>query len=152
MKTYAVKANDIKRQWHVIDADGQVLGKIATQAANLLSGKHKPLFARNADVGDFVVVINAARVRFTGKKLEQKKYYSHSGYPGGLKEVSLALQMERAPEVVIEHAVKGMLPRNKLNAKMMKRLRIYSGAQYPAKTEKATAAAAPKPEQSTKQA
>ena len=131
MKTYTVKASDIKREWHVIDASDQILGKLATRVATLLSGKHKPMFARNADNGDFVVVVNAGKIRFTGDKAGQKMYHSHSQYPGGLKSISLEKQLQTAPERVIEHAVKGMLPRNKLNARMMKRLRVYTGADSP---------------------
>jgi large subunit ribosomal protein L13 len=127
MKTVSVKTSDIKREWHTIDASDEVLGKLATRAANLLMGKHKPLFSRNADVGDFVVVTNAAKVKVTGNKPAQKLYHSHSGYPGGLKTVSLGKLIETHPERVIEHAVKGMLPKNRLNAKMMKRLRVYTG-------------------------
>jgi large subunit ribosomal protein L13 len=128
MKTYSVKASDIKREWHIIDASDEILGKLATRVAKLLSGKHKPMFARNMDVGDFVVVINASKVRFTGNKMKQKMYYHHSGYPGGLRSEKLEDLMEKYPERVIENAVKGMLPRNKLNARMMKRLRIFAGA------------------------
>jgi large subunit ribosomal protein L13 len=131
MKTYSVKAKDIKREWHIIDASDEVLGKLATRVARLLSGKHKPLFAPNMDVGDFVVIINASKIRFTGNKLKQKMYYSHSGYPGGLKTERLEELQEKYPERIIEHAVKGMLPRNKLNASMMKRLRIYNTAENP---------------------
>ena len=127
MKTVSVKAGDIKREWHTIDAADEVLGKLATRAANLLMGKHKPLFSRNADVGDFVIVTNAAKIQVTGNKAGQKLYHSHSGYPGGLKTVSMDKMMETYPERVIEHAVKGMLPKNHLNAKMMKRLRVYKG-------------------------
>jgi large subunit ribosomal protein L13 len=131
MKTYSIKASDIKREWHVIDAADQVLGKIATRAANLLAGKGKVLFARNMDVGDFVVIVNAAKIRVTGKKPEQKIYYRHSRYPGGLRSAALKQVMEVRPETALEHAVKGMLPRNRLNAKMMKRLRIYTGSEAP---------------------
>jgi large subunit ribosomal protein L13 len=131
MKTYSVKADDIKRQWHVIDASDEILGRLATRIAKLLMGKHKPLFTRNMDVGDFVVVINASRVRFTGNKAEQKIYYRHSGYPGGLKSITLEKLMQTKPERVIEYAVKGMLPRNRLNAKMMKRLRVFAGDSHP---------------------
>lgn len=141
MKTYAVKASDIKREWHVIDAKDEILGKLATRIARLLAGKHKPMFAANADVGDFVVVINAAQVRFTGKKLEQKMYYRHSMYPGGLRTTSLGDLMEKSPELVIQHAVKGMLPRNRLNAKRLKRLRIFAADQQ---NMKKTAPAKPK--------
>lgn len=131
MKTYSVKADDIKREWHIIDASDEILGKLATRVARLLSGKHKPLFARNMDVGDFVVVINASKVRFTGKKAGQKMYYRHSQYPGGLRSERLEELVEKYPERIIEHAVKGMLPRNRLNARMMKRLRIFTGADNP---------------------
>jgi large subunit ribosomal protein L13 len=142
MKTVTVKASDIKREWHTIDASEEVLGKLATRAANLLMGKHKPLFARNADVGDFVIVTNAAKIKVTGSKTTQKMYHSHSGYPGGLKTVSLEKLMETFPERAIEHAVKGMLPKNHLNAKMMKRLRVYKGeVSKPAQKAKATTAA-----------
>ncbi|MDD5190399.1 MAG: 50S ribosomal protein L13 [Dehalococcoidales bacterium] len=147
MKTYSPKASEIKREWHVIDAKDEVLGKLSTRIATLLMGKHKAMFARNADVGDFVVVINAEKIKFTGKKGEQKMYYRHSGYPGGLKTISLDKLMETKPEQVIEHAVKGMLPRNLLNAKMMKRLRVFTGETHPytlkkEKTAKTTAPAA----------
>ena len=131
MKTITVKAGDIKREWHTIDASDEILGKLATRAANLLMGKHKPLFSRNADVGDFVVVTNAAKIQVTGNKTGQKLYHSHSGYPGGLKTVTLEKLMDTYPERVIEHAIKGMLPKNHLNAKMMKRLRVYAGDAHP---------------------
>ncbi len=131
MKTYSTKASDIKRQWHVIDASGKVLGRLATQAASLLMGKHKPIFSRHLDTGDFVVIINADKVRFTGNKAEQKLYYRHSGYPGGLKSISLEKMLETNPSRVIEHAVKGMLPHNRLGAQMMKKLRVYAGEEHP---------------------
>ncbi len=130
-KTYSVKASDIERKWHVIDASDEVLGRLATRIAGLLMGKHKPTFSRHLDVGDFVVIINADKVRVTGNKSKQKMYYRHSGYPGGLKSVSLERMMQTYPNRVIEHAVKGMLPRNKLNAGMMKRLKVYSGDSHP---------------------
>jgi len=131
MKTYSTKASEIERQWHVIDASDKILGKLATEAAKLLMGKHKPMFTRHLDTGDFVVVINAEKVRFTGKKAEQKLYHSHSGYPGGLKTVSLGRLMETNPARVIEHAVKGMLPHNRLGAKMLKKLKVYAGEEHP---------------------
>jgi large subunit ribosomal protein L13 len=131
VKTYSVKASDIKREWHIIDASDEVLGKVATRAARLLSGKHKPMYAPNMDVGDFVVVINASKIKYTGNKLKQKMYYSHSQYPGGLKTERLEELQEKYPERILEHAVKGMLPRNKLNAKMLKRLRIFMSAENP---------------------
>jgi large subunit ribosomal protein L13 len=130
-KTYSVKASDIERGWHVIDASDEVLGRLATRVAGLLMGKHKPIFSRHLDVGDFVVIINAEKVRVTGNKAKQKMYYHHSGYPGGLKSISLEKMMQTHPNRVIEHAVKGMLPRNKLNAGMMKRLKVYSGDSHP---------------------
>jgi large subunit ribosomal protein L13 len=132
MKTYSTKASDIERQWHVIDASGKVLGRLATQAASLLMGKHKPIFTRSLDTGDFVVIINAGKVRFTGNKAEQKLYYRHSGYPGGgFKSISLEKMMQADPTRVIEHAVKGMLPHNRLGASMMKKLRVYAGENHP---------------------
>lgn len=127
MKTYSTKAGDIKREWHVIDASGQVLGQLATRAAHLLMGKHKTIFTRNLDTGDYIIVINAAKVQATGNKAAQKVYYRHSGYPGGLKSITLEKLMQTNPTRVIEHAVKGMLPHNRLRAKMMKRLRVYAG-------------------------
>jgi len=130
-KTYSIKASDIKREWHVVDASDQILGRMATRIASLLMGKHKPLFARNMDVGDFVVVLNADKVRVTGGKEKKKVYYRHSGYPGGLKSVSLEKVMATNPARVIEHAVKGMLPKNRLQARMMKRLRVYAGESHP---------------------
>ena len=131
MKTYSIKASDIKREWHVIDANDKILGRLATEIAKLLMGKQKPLFARNMDVGDFVVVINAEKIKVTGKKMTQKMYYRHSGYPGGLKTTSMERVMEKHPTRIIEHAVKGMLPQNRLKAKMMKRLKIYAGEAHP---------------------
>jgi len=131
MKTYSTKASDIKREWHIVDASGKVLGKQATQVASLLMGKHKPIFSRHLDVGDFVVVINAEKVRVTGNKAKQKRYYRHSGYPGGLKSINLERMLETHPTRVIEHAVKGMLPHTRLGAGMMKRLRVYVGDTHP---------------------
>ena len=131
IKTYSTKASDIKREWHSIDASGQILGKLATQVASLLMGKHKPIFCRHLDTGDFVVVINAEKVRVTGDKAKQKLYYRHSGYLGGLKSISLEKMMQTHPTRVIEHAVKGMLPHTRLEAGMMKRLRVYVGDAHP---------------------
>ena len=131
MKTYSPKASEIEREWHVIDASGKVLGKLATQVAGLLMGKHKPTFCRHLDMGDFVVVINAEKVSVTGNKAKQKLYYRHSGYPGGLKSVSLEGMMQTHPTRVIEQAVKGMLPRNRLGTKMIKKLRVYVGDAHP---------------------
>jgi len=131
IKTYSVKASDIERKWHIVDAEGQILGRMATQVARLLMGKHKPMFVRNMDVGDSVVVINADKVRFTGNKEKKKIYYRHTGYPGGLKATYLETMMQKNPERVVEHAVKGMLPKNRLQARMMKRLRVYAGDNHP---------------------
>jgi large subunit ribosomal protein L13 len=131
LKTYSTKASDIKREWHIIDASDKIIGRIATQIAGLLMGKHKPKFCRHLDIGDFVVVINAEKVQVTGNKAKQKLYYRHSGYPGGFKSVSLEKMMQTYPTRVIEHAVKGMLPSNRLKAKMMKRLRVCVGDTHP---------------------
>ena len=131
MKTYSTKASDIERQWHVMDASGKVLGRLATQIASLLMGKHKPTFNRHLDMGDYVVVTNAEKVRVTGNKAKQKVYYRHSGYPGGLKSINLEKMMQTRPTRVIEHAVKGMLPTNRLRARMMKRLKVYAGDTQP---------------------
>lgn len=131
MKTYVAKTSDIERQWHVIDASGKVLGRLATQIAGLLMGKQKPIFSRNLDTGDFVIVVNAEKVRVTGNKAKQKLYYRHSGYPGGLKSITFEKMMQTHPTRVIEHAVKGMLPHNRLGAKMIKKLRVYAGDAHP---------------------
>ena len=131
MKTYSVKKSDIERQWHVIDASDKVLGRLATGAASLLMGKHKPIFSRNQDTGDFVVIVNADKIRVTGNKAKQKVYYRHSGYPGGLKSISFEKMMQTKPTRVIEHAVKGMLPHNRLGAAMIKKLKVYAGDTHP---------------------
>ncbi len=131
MKTYAVKASEIERGWWVVDASDQTLGRLATRIATLLEGKHKPIYSPHLDTGDHVVVINAAKVKVTGDKLLQKRYYRHSNYPGGLKEESLKALMERKPELVIERAVKGMLPQNRLGRAMYKKLKVYAGAAHP---------------------
>jgi len=135
MKTYSTKQSDIKQQRHVIDASGKVLGSLATQVANLLMGKHKPIFTRNLDTGDFVIVINADKVRVTANKAKQKVYYRHSGYPGGLKAITFEKLMQTHPTRAIEHAVKGMLPHNPLGAKMFKKLRVYAGDAQPHPTQ-----------------
>ena len=131
MKTYSIKASDIERGWHVVDASGKVLGRLSTQVASLLMGKHKPIFSRNLDTGDFVVVINADKVRVTGDKAKQKLYYRHSGYPGGLKSISLEKMMQTNPTRAIEYAVRGMLPHTRLGASMMKKLKVYVGDTHP---------------------
>jgi large subunit ribosomal protein L13 len=140
VKTYAVKASEIERQWWVVDATGQTLGRLATRIATLLEGKHKPIYSPHLDTGDHVVVLNAAKVKVTGNKLAQKRYYRHSNYPGGLKEESLEALLERKPELVIERAVKGMLPRNRLGRAMFKKMKVYSGAEHPHQAQQPTAA------------
>jgi large subunit ribosomal protein L13 len=132
VRTYTPRAGEITREWHVIDATGQPLGRLAGRVAVLLRGKHKPTFSPHMDVGDYVVIINATQVGITGKnKPLQKMYYSHSGYPGGFKQISLQSMMARHPERVIEHAVKGMLPKNALGRQMYRKLRVYAGATHP---------------------
>jgi large subunit ribosomal protein L13 len=131
MKTFSTKASDIVRQWHVLDASGQTLGKLSTQVAQLLMGKGKPIFVRHLDTGDYVVVINAAKVKVTGKKVKQKIYYRHSGYPGGLKAVTLEVMLQTHPTRVIEHSVKGMLPHNRLGSAMFRKLKVYAGESHP---------------------
>jgi len=135
VKTYSPKVSEIKREWRVIDATDQVLGRLATRVARLLMGKHKPTFSRNLDVGDYVVVINAEKVRVTGNKAKQKVYYRHSGYPGGLKSITYDKLMQTNPTRVIEHAVEGMLPHTRLGARMMKKLRVYVGEAHPHLTQ-----------------
>jgi large subunit ribosomal protein L13 len=135
MRTYSTKVSDIERKWHVIDASGKTLGRLATEAAVLLKGKHKPMYSPHLDVGDFVVVVNADKIEVTGKKLTQKIYYRHSNYPGGLKSVSLEKMLETHPTRAIEHAVKGMLPHNRLGAAMFKKLKVYAGAEHPHKAQ-----------------
>jgi large subunit ribosomal protein L13 len=131
MKTYSTKAKDIERQWWVVDAADRTLGRVATEAASLLMGKHKPIYAPYIDTGDYVVVINAGKVRVTGKKPVQKVYYRYSGYPGGLKSPTFREMFERDPGRVIELAVKGMLPHNRLGRAMIKKLKVYPGDEHP---------------------
>jgi large subunit ribosomal protein L13 len=140
VKTYAVKASEIERSWWVVDATDQTLGRLATRIATLLEGKHKPLYSPHLDTGDHVVVINALKIKVTGNKLAQKRYYRHSNYPGGLKEESLQALMARKPEAVIERAVKGMLPQNRLGRAMFKKLRVYRGSDHPHQAQSPTAA------------
>jgi large subunit ribosomal protein L13 len=131
MKTYTAKPREIEQAWRLVDADGQILGRLATEIADTLRGKNKPAYTPHVDTGDFVVVVNAEKVRVTGKKLEQKIYYRHSGYPGGLRERTLAEQLARRPEEVIRKAVKGMLPKNKLAAAQLRKLKVYAGPEHP---------------------
>jgi large subunit ribosomal protein L13 len=131
VKTYAPKPGSVERDWYVVDAEGQTLGRLATRIAVVLRGKHKPQFSPATDVGDYVVVVNAEKIHVTGRKMQQKKYYRHSGYPGGLTEITLADQLARHPTRVIQAAVRGMLPRNRLGRKMLKKLKVYAGPEHP---------------------
>lgn len=131
MKTYQPKAAEISRQWILVDAEGQNLGRLATRVANMLRGKTKPTFTPHMDVGDFVIVINAEKVTFTGKKATQKTYYHHSQYPGGIKGVTLGKRLQEAPERVIESAVRGMLPKTKLGDALFGKLKVYAGPNHP---------------------
>ncbi|GIH69660.1 MULTISPECIES: 50S ribosomal protein L13 [Sphaerimonospora] len=131
MRTFSPKPNDVERQWYVIDATDVVLGRLASQVATLLRGKHKPIFAPHVDTGDFVVVVNADKVALSGNKLQQKKAYRHSGYPGGLRAVTYGELMEKRPDRAVEKAVRGMLPKNSLGRKMAKKLKVYAGPEHP---------------------
>lgn len=131
MRTYVTKASDIERRWWVIDASGKTLGRLATEIARLLRGKNKPIYSPHLDTGDFVVVINAAKVRVTGKKAEEKIYYHHTHYPGGLKSITFAKLLDTHPTRLIEHAVKGMLPHNRQGRAMARRLKVYAGDTHP---------------------
>ncbi len=131
MKTYSIKADEIHKDWFVADADNKALGRLASKVAQILKGKHKPTYTPHMDMGDFVVVVNAEKIRVSGNKEMQKTYFSHSGYPGGTKEVDLYTMRRRHPERVIQNAVKGMLPHNRLGRQMMRNLKIYSGPDHP---------------------
>ena len=131
VRTFSPKAADIQPQWHVIDASDVVLGRLASQAATLLRGKHKPIFAPHIDTGDFVIIVNAAKVALSGNKLRDKMAYRHSGYPGGLRAMSYAELMARSPERAVEKAVKGMLPKNTLGRQMLRKLKVYAGPEHP---------------------
>ena len=141
-KTFTLKGNDIRNGWQVLDADGQVLGRLAVQAATLLMGKHKPVYSPHLPMGDFVVVVNAEKVRFTGNKLANKIYYRHTGYMGGLKETVLKDMMQKKPERVVELAVKRMLPQNKLGRQLFGRLKVYAGPEHPHESQVNAAAKA----------
>jgi len=121
----------VEQKWYVVDAEGKTLGRLSSQIAAILRGKHKPQYSPSVDVGDYVVVVNAEKVRVTGRKMQQKRYYRHSGYPGGLTEITLADQLERHPTRVLKAAVRGMLPRNRLGRKMLKKLKVYAGSEHP---------------------
>lgn len=131
MKTFSAKPETVKRDWYVIDAEGQTLGRLATEIASRLRGKHKPEYTPHVDTGDYIVVINAEKVRVTGNKTSDKIYYSHTGYPGGIKGISFEKLIDRAPERVIEGAVKGMLPNNPLGRAMYRKLKVYAGTEHP---------------------
>ncbi len=131
MNTYVTKPGSVEREWYVVDAAGKTLGRLASHVAVILRGKHKPQFSPAVDAGDYIIIINAEKIRVTGRKLEQKKYYRHSGYPGGLTEITLADQLERHPTRVIKSAVRGMLPRNRLGRKQLKNLKVYAGSEHP---------------------
>ena len=131
MKTYQANAQDRTRDWYVVDAEGQTLGRLATQIAERLRGKGKPQFTPHVDTGDFVVVVNAEKIQVTGNKLDQKRYYRHSGYPGGLRSRTLREQLDRRPEEVLRRAVKGMLPKNRLARRQITKLKIYAGPEHP---------------------
>ena len=131
MKTYVANPQDRERNWLVVDATGQTLGRLSTQIADALRGKRKPAYTPHVDTGDFVIVVNCEKIAVTGKKLTEKRYYKHSGYPGGLKSRTLAEQLQRRPDEVIRHAVKGMLPRTRLGRKQLTKLKIYAGPEHP---------------------
>jgi large subunit ribosomal protein L13 len=139
VKTYAVKASEIERRWWLVDAADQTLGRLASRIASVLEGKHKPSYSPHLDTGDHVIVVNAEKVRVTGNKLLQKRYYRHSGYPGGFREESLEALLARKPELVIERAVKGMLPQNRLGRAMFKKLKVYRGTDHPHQAQQPTA-------------
>jgi large subunit ribosomal protein L13 len=131
MKTYSAKPKEIEQHWYLVDAEGHTLGRLATRIADTLRGKRKPQYTPHIDTGDFVVVVNAEKIAVTGKKLEQKRYYRHSGYPGGLRSRTLAEQLDRRPTEVLRKAVKGMLPRNRLARRQITKLKIYAGHTHP---------------------
>jgi large subunit ribosomal protein L13 len=131
VKTYSAKKADIQREWFVVDAAGQTLGRLATRIATVLRGKHKPIYTPSMDTGDFVIVVNADKIAVTGRKLDQKTYYRYSGYPGGLTETSLRRMLQTHPTRVIEFAVRGMLPKNRLGRAMIKKLKVYAGGTHP---------------------
>lgn len=137
-KTYAVKSADIRREWRVVDADGQTLGRLATRIASLLRGKHRVTFSTHIDTGDPVIVLNASKIKVTGRKLQAKQYVRHSGYPGGMRSESLERLLARRPEEVIRRAVRGMVPQNRLGEQMMRKLHVYAGAEHPHAAQRPT--------------
>jgi large subunit ribosomal protein L13 len=131
VRTHVVKNNEIARSWFVVDADGKTLGRLASEIAKVLRGKHKPIYSPHLDVGDYVVVVNAERIAVTGRKMDQKMYYRHTGYPGGLRETNLSDLLARHPTSAIKFAVRGMLPKNRLGRKMIRKLKVYAGPEHP---------------------
>ncbi len=131
MKTYTARTGEVRHQWYVVDAQGKVLGRLASRIAMVLRGKTKPTFTPHIDTGDFVVVVNAGQVQLTGRKLDNKFYYRHSGYPGGLKEISARHLLQKKPEEVLRHAVRGMLPKNSLGRHLLTKLKVYAGGEHP---------------------
>jgi large subunit ribosomal protein L13 len=131
VKTYTVGAKDIEREWYLVNAEGKTLGRLASEIAKVLRGKHKPIYTPHLDCGDYVIVVNADKVQVTGRKLDQKMYYRHSGYPGGIKSISLRNQLQKHPERVLQAAVRGMLPKNPLGRRMLKKLKVYAGGSHP---------------------
>lgn len=131
MNTFVTKPAEVERRWYIVDAEGKTLGRLASQVAAILRGKHKPIFSPSVDCGDFVVVVNAEKIAVTGQRMEQKRYYRHSGYPGGLRELTLRQQLDKHPTRPLELAVRGMLPKNRLGRKMIKKLKVYAGPEHP---------------------
>ena len=146
-KTYSAKRDELDARWYVIDAQGQILGKVASDVAQILRGKHKPTYTPHLNCGDYVVVVNAEKVAVTGDRLDQKIYYRHSQYPGGLKQQTLREVLQKHPERVIERAVKGMLPHNRLGADNLRRLKVYAGPNHPHEAQQPIAWSRPTPEQ-----
>jgi len=136
MTTYMAKPAEVERKWYLVDAANKTLGRLATEVAALLRGKHKPIFTPHVDTGDHVIVINAEQVRLTGKKPMQKKYFRHSGFPGGLKEISYQTMLDKHPDRIIETAVRGMIPHNRLGRQVIKKLKVYRGSQHPHQAQK----------------
>lgn len=136
MKSFIAKPNEVERKWYIIDAEGKTLGRLSSEVASILRGKHKPIYTPHVDTGDYVIVINAEKVVLTGRKLEQKAYRYHTGYPGGLKEVPYSVLIEKNPEKIISLAVKGMLPKNSLGRSMFKKLKVYKGSEHKHEAQK----------------
>jgi len=135
VKTYTARAEDLEREWFLVNAEGKTLGRLASEIAQVLRGKHKPIYTPHLDCGDYVIVVNAEKVQVTGRKLDQKMYYRHTGYPGGIKSISLRNQLQKHPERVLQAAVRGMLPKNRLGRKMLKKLKVYAGDSHPHKAQ-----------------